>query len=167
MRERQRAVSRRPADRQRARRSGVEDRVDTAAARHRRERVRDVRARIQGGRAINPLRARLSPFAAGILALGLIALACYFAFGGSLPWSSEYEVYAQVRSANELHSRTPVRIAGVEVGRVAGFKRGPGDTAVIKLALSDRARPIHRDATLKIRPRIFLEGNFFVDLKPG
>ena len=27
--------------------------------------------------------------------------------------------------------------------------------------------PIHKDATLKIRPRIFLEGNFFVDLQPG
>ena len=23
------------------------------------------------------------------------------------------------------------------------------------------------DATVKVRPRIFLEGNFFVDLKPG
>ena len=31
----------------------------------------------------------------------------------------------------------------------------------------DAALPIHRDAELKIRPRIFLEGNFFVDLKPG
>ena len=27
--------------------------------------------------------------------------------------------------------------------------------------------PIHADATVDIRPRIFLEGNFYVDLKPG
>jgi phospholipid/cholesterol/gamma-HCH transport system substrate-binding protein len=27
--------------------------------------------------------------------------------------------------------------------------------------------PIHKDATLKIRPRLFLEGNFYVDLLPG
>src|SRR5439155_4600595 len=33
--------------------------------------------------------------------------------------------------------------------------------------LSDEALPIHRDAQLKIRSRIFLEGNFFIDLKPG
>ena len=112
-------------------------------------------------------RERVSPFAAGLTALGVIALACYFAFGGSLPWASSYTVYAQVRSANELHSRTPVRIAGVNVGSVTGFKRGPGGTAVIQMALNDNARPIHRDATLKVRPRIFLEGNFFVDLKPG
>jgi virulence factor Mce-like protein len=110
---------------------------------------------------------RISGFAAGVIAIGVIALACYFAFGGRVPWASDYEVYAQVRSANELHSRTPVRIAGVEVGRVTGFKRGPGGTAVIKMAIRDGARPIHRDATLKVRPRIFLEGNFFVDLKPG
>jgi virulence factor Mce-like protein len=101
------------------------------------------------------------------VAIGLIVLANYFAFGGRLPWSGGYEIYAQVRSANELHSRTPVRIAGVEVGKVVGFKRGKGSTAVIRLALNDNARPIHSDATLKIRPRIFLEGNFFVDLKPG
>jgi virulence factor Mce-like protein len=110
---------------------------------------------------------RISGFTAGLIAIGLIATAVFFAFGGSLPFSHQYEVYAQVRSANELHSRTPVRIAGVEVGRVAGFKRGPGGTAIITLALNDNARPLHRDATLKVRPRIFLEGNFFVDLKPG
>ena len=27
--------------------------------------------------------------------------------------------------------------------------------------------PIHKDATLKIRPRLFLEGNFFVDMTAG
>jgi phospholipid/cholesterol/gamma-HCH transport system substrate-binding protein len=110
---------------------------------------------------------RISGFAAGVISLGLIALASWFAFGGGVPWSHPYEVYAQVRSANELHSRTPVRIAGVEVGRVTGFERGAGGTAVIKMAIRDNGRPIHRDATLKVRPRIFLEGNFFVDLKPG
>jgi virulence factor Mce-like protein len=112
-------------------------------------------------------RDRVSPFAAGMIAIGTVVLAVYFAFGGSLPFSSQYEVYAQVRSANELHSRTPVRIAGVDVGRVTGFKRGPGGTAIIKMAINDNGLPLHRDATLKIRPRIFLEGNFFVDLKPG
>jgi phospholipid/cholesterol/gamma-HCH transport system substrate-binding protein len=107
-----------------------------------------------------------SDFRAGLLAIVVIAVGAYFAFGGRL-WSSDYEIWAQVRSANEMHSRTPVRIAGVEVGRVAGFKRGPGGTSLIKLAIRRNGLPIHRDATLKIRPRIFLEGNFFVDLKPG
>jgi phospholipid/cholesterol/gamma-HCH transport system substrate-binding protein len=110
---------------------------------------------------------RVSPTAAGLIAIGVIVLAVYFAFGGSLPFTSQYEIRAVVRSANEMHARTPVRIAGVNVGHVVGFKSGPGGTAIITMALNDSARPIHRDATLKIRPRIFLEGNFFVDLKPG
>ena len=35
------------------------------------------------------------------------------------------------------------------------------------MELKDDALPIHEDAELKIRPRIFLEGNFFVELDPG
>jgi ABC-type transporter Mla subunit MlaD len=35
------------------------------------------------------------------------------------------------------------------------------------MGMKDEGLPVHKDATLKIRPRIFLEGNFFVDLSPG
>jgi ABC-type transporter Mla subunit MlaD len=35
------------------------------------------------------------------------------------------------------------------------------------MEISDQGLPLHEDATAKIRPRIFLEGNFFVDLRPG
>jgi ABC-type transporter Mla subunit MlaD len=35
------------------------------------------------------------------------------------------------------------------------------------MRLDDGGRPVHRDATVKIRPRLFLEGNWFLDLKPG
>jgi phospholipid/cholesterol/gamma-HCH transport system substrate-binding protein len=35
------------------------------------------------------------------------------------------------------------------------------------MELRNDALPIHRDAHLKIRPRILLEGNYFVDLEPG
>jgi phospholipid/cholesterol/gamma-HCH transport system substrate-binding protein len=37
----------------------------------------------------------------------------------------------------------------------------------VTLEIKDSGLPIHEDATAKIRPRIFLEGNFFVDLRPG
>jgi len=60
-----------------------------------------------------------------------------------------------------------VRIAGVNIGRVTGVRREPGGTAVVAMAISDAGRPIHADATMKVRPRIFLEGNFFVDVRPG
>jgi ABC-type transporter Mla subunit MlaD len=35
------------------------------------------------------------------------------------------------------------------------------------MEIDKKGLPIHKDATVKIRPRIFLEGNFFVDLQPG
>ena len=35
------------------------------------------------------------------------------------------------------------------------------------MKISNQGLPIHNDATFAIRPRIFLEGNFFVDVSPG
>jgi hypothetical protein len=35
------------------------------------------------------------------------------------------------------------------------------------MEINGKGLPIHKDATMKIRPRIFLEGNFFVDVAPG
>jgi phospholipid/cholesterol/gamma-HCH transport system substrate-binding protein len=113
------------------------------------------------------LARRISPFQAGLIAIALTAAAVYVAFGGSLPWESSYELRAVVSSGNELHSRTPVRVAGIDVGRVSEVKRGPGRAATVTMELEDKALPIHSDATLKVRPRIFLEGNFFVDLRTG
>jgi phospholipid/cholesterol/gamma-HCH transport system substrate-binding protein len=110
---------------------------------------------------------RISPVQAGVIAIVFTAFAVYMAFGGSLPWESSYELRAVVSSGNELHSRTPVRIAGVDVGKVAEVRRGPGATAVVTMEIEESGLPIHKDATLKVRPRIFLEGNFFVDVRPG
>jgi virulence factor Mce-like protein len=112
-------------------------------------------------------RTRVSPFAAGIAAIVVIVAATYIAFGGRLPWQHDYEIRAVVRSANELQNRSPVRIAGVNVGQVKRVERGPGSTAIVTMAIDRDALPLHADATLKIRPRLFLEGNFFVELSPG
>jgi virulence factor Mce-like protein len=103
----------------------------------------------------------------GLSVLGVLAVAVYLAFGGPLPFSHTYTVDAVVQSANELHGGSPVRIAGVNVGKVTKVRPGPGTTAIVEMAIDDAGRPIHRDATLKIRPRLFLEGNFYVDLKAG
>jgi hypothetical protein len=44
---------------------------------------------------------------------------------------------------------------------------GSGKGAQVTMEIQDTGLPIHKDAALKIRPRIFLEGNFFVDVQPG
>ena len=65
-----------------------------------------------------------------------------------------------------IHSKSPVRIAGVDVGKVASIKR-EGHTGLVTMEIENKGLPIHTDATVKIRPRIFLEGNWFVELSPG
>lgn len=109
---------------------------------------------------------RISNTAAGLLLFAVIFCVVWLAFRGA-PWSDAWEMKAVVRQATELGPRSPVRVAGVEVGHVKKVEAGEGESAVITLALDDVALPVHRDATLKVRPRIFLEGNFFVDLRPG
>ena len=59
-----------------------------------------------------------------------------------------------------------MRIAGVEVGKVISTSRD-GNATTVTFTVDGAGRPIHDDAFAAIRPRIFLEGNFFVELDPG
>jgi ABC-type transporter Mla subunit MlaD len=111
---------------------------------------------------------RVSPFAAGMILVVLIAILSFVAFSPSLPFSSPYEVKAVVANAANIQPRSPVRIAGVNVGEVKSVERQPDSTtSVITMSIEDKGLPIYKDAEMKVRPRIFLEGNFFVDVQPG
>jgi phospholipid/cholesterol/gamma-HCH transport system substrate-binding protein len=112
---------------------------------------------------------RMSPFRAGVLALVLLAVLSYFGFTKTNPFANPYELDAVFRTANNLKPNSPVRIAGVDVGKVTGVEAVDEATggARVTMELEDKGLPVHKDARLKIRPRIFLEGNFFVDLQPG
>jgi phospholipid/cholesterol/gamma-HCH transport system substrate-binding protein len=110
----------------------------------------------------------MDPLRAGLIALVLIAIFSYFAFSKDLPFVRGYRIQAVFHNTNLVQPRTPVRIAGVDVGEVkeAGRYR---DThlSVVTMEIRDNGRPIHSDATIKIRSRMFLEGNFYLDLEPG
>jgi ABC-type transporter Mla subunit MlaD len=113
-------------------------------------------------------RERTSVLRVGAIALVVATIAVYFGFAKHVPFTHGFRLRAVFVSANSIRKNSPVRIAGVNVGKVKAVSRQPGtDAAVVSMELDDSALPIHRDATLKIRPRIFLEGNFFVDLSPG
>src|SRR4029078_1872317 len=93
----------------------------------------------------------------------------YFGFSKANPFSNPYEFKAVFNDVNNLKPKSPVRIAGVEVGKVtnvAPVESGKG-AAEVTMQVEDKGLPIKKDAELKIRPRIFLEGNFFVDVEPG
>ena len=108
------------------------------------------------------------PFKVGLVFLAVTAVLVFLGFTKGLPFQHDFRVNAVFESANSIRANSPVRIAGVNVGKVTGIKRHEGtNAAVVEMEIKDRGLPIHKDATAKIRPRIFLEGNFFVDLHPG
>jgi phospholipid/cholesterol/gamma-HCH transport system substrate-binding protein len=111
----------------------------------------------------------MSAFKAGVLALVVIVVAAYFGVTKANPFANPFELKAVVRDAQNLKPRAPVRIAGVEVGQVTKIEAADEGTpaAEVTMELRDDALPIHEDATMEIRSRILLEGNFFVDLEPG
>src|SRR3954469_4905345 len=111
---------------------------------------------------------RISPFQAGLIAIALIAIGTYFAFAKALPFQHHYQVKFVVQNANLVQPRSAVRIAGIDVGQVDKVERYRNtNMALVTMRIADRGRPVHSDAEIKIRPRLFLEGNFYVDLKPG
>jgi phospholipid/cholesterol/gamma-HCH transport system substrate-binding protein len=110
----------------------------------------------------------MGPAKAGVIALVVIALLTFEGFSRFNPFKSSFELQATFHSVNNLQPNSPVRIAGVNVGvvkEVTPLKGGSG--ATVKMEIQKTGLPIHTDAQMKIRPRIFLEGNFFVDILPG
>jgi len=119
-------------------------------------------------RTLRKDRTGANPVRVGILVLIGVLLISYFGFTKNNPFSRPFEFKAVFPSANSIRLNSPVRIAGVNVGKVTKVEGQDGtNNAVITMEVQDQGLPIHKDAELKIRPRIFLEGNFFVDLHPG
>jgi phospholipid/cholesterol/gamma-HCH transport system substrate-binding protein len=125
---------------------------------------------------VNPNHTRrLSNFQIGLIAIVLVVIGFYLAFTKSIPFVSGggYELKAVFGDAQNIRAKSPVRISGVQVGEVTDVQHvvdsnGDGeDAAVVTMELKDKALPIKQDATLQLRPRLFLEGNLFVDLHPG
>jgi phospholipid/cholesterol/gamma-HCH transport system substrate-binding protein len=110
----------------------------------------------------------MSPFRAGLIAIAVIAIGSYFAFSKQLPFRHPFKLQAVFRSGVNVRKGTPVRIAGVNVGQVTSVSHyRDTNYALVTMSISKGGLPIKHDATLKIRPRLFLEGNFFVDVQPG
>jgi virulence factor Mce-like protein len=109
-----------------------------------------------------------SPLAIGLIALAAVVVIVYLGFTKDLPFTHGFQLRAEFQSANNLRPNSPVRIAGVEVGKVKAIDAHEGtNAALVTMEIKKSGLPIHQDATAKIRPRIFLEGNFFVDVTPG
>jgi len=122
----------------------------------------------------------------GLILVVVVSAASFLAYTKKLPWSHQFTVHAVFTTSQNINTNSPVRIAGVNVGKVTGVEHLTSDSpgfdqatanadgkssgqqaTVVTMEVSDDALPIHQDATMKLRPRLFLEGNLFVDLHPG
>jgi ABC-type transporter Mla subunit MlaD len=109
---------------------------------------------------------RSKPVRTGLIVIVLVALVTYFGFTKHIPFKHGFELKAEFATAINIKPKSPVRIAGVNVGKVSSIQRA-GKSGLVIMEIESRGLPIHSDATLKIRPRIFLEGNWFIELQPG
>lgn len=114
-------------------------------------------------------RKGLNPALLGLILLVAAFVALTYAFTMYNPFAKNFEIKAAFKSSNNIKPGSPVRIAGVEVGEVSKVEplRKGADAAIVTLNMKKEGRPVHKDARAKIRPRIFLEGNFYVELRPG
>jgi virulence factor Mce-like protein len=106
---------------------------------------------------------------AGALVVTLIAVVTFLVFSNDIPFTRGYQMKIVLADASGIQTRAPVRIAGANVGKVEKVESKGGDSTATEITVSidDEFLPIHEDAQVKIRPRIFLEGNFFVEIQPG
>lgn len=110
---------------------------------------------------------RLSNATVGVIALVLVVVGTYLAFTKEIPFTGHgYTLSATFRNGVDMRADSPVRIAGVNVGKVLSIHRN-GNAATVTFTVGDEGRPVHEDAYITIRPRILFEGNFFFDLHPG
>src|SRR5207302_5767456 len=101
---------------------------------------------------------RMSPFAAGLVAIVAILLFTYLGFTKfANPFASPYTVHAIFSSANGLRPNSLVRVAGVNVGKVSSVQPASGcksgsssqqcSAADVTMTIDDQGLPIHQDAT--------------------
>lgn len=122
-------------------------------------------------------RKRIPNWVVGLVAVAIILVALFMAFTRSVPWGGGTEVRAVFNSAQNIRANSPVRIAGVEVGKVTAVEplepegeasaSSASSGAVVTMEFNDEGLPLKEDARFTLKPRLFLEGNLFVDVQPG
>ncbi|HEX8752974.1 MAG TPA: MlaD family protein [Solirubrobacterales bacterium] len=122
---------------------------------------------IRQGATNRRIKWRPSNVTIAIVFILVFTLGPYLAFTGHVPFTGYgYTVNATFANSANIALNSPVRIAGVDVGKVVSTERD-GNATKVTFTVDGSGRPIHEDAFASIRPRIFLEGNFFIELDPG
>lgn len=118
-----------------------------------------------------PAARRPRPVLAGAIVLSLAAVVAYACITREIPLlggESGQIVRAEFAQANFVDDDTPVRVGGVDIGRVSSVSLDSrGNRAVVTMRVTDSDVVVKRDALAAIRWRTLLGGTFYIDLEPG
>jgi ABC-type transporter Mla subunit MlaD len=111
----------------------------------------------------------LTAYQVGLIALVVILIGVFLGASKDIPFTRPFQLKAVFENAPPIQRGQAVRIAGVDVGKISDVQPKGGDSpaVVVTMKLEDEALPIHKDARIKVRPRLFFEGNLFFDIRPG
>ncbi len=124
--------------------------------------ARGTRQRLAPGRRKGP-----NTLVVAVVTILLAVAVSYYAFSGKqVPFVHHFTMYALVKNSVDIIPDSPVRIAGIDVGSVTGTS-GDGDMTKVAFTMQPSGLPIHTDATVTIRDRLFLEGGYYLQLDPG
>jgi phospholipid/cholesterol/gamma-HCH transport system substrate-binding protein len=108
----------------------------------------------------------MPPLAIAAIVILATAAITFYAFNRGLPFVHRFTLHAVVNNSVNVRSGSPVRIAGIDVGSVQAVAPA-GNRSEITFTVAPNGLPIHRDATIRIRDRLFLEGSYYLELDPG
>lgn len=107
----------------------------------------------------------------GLASIVAVVAIVVIVMGQFLPrvFSSEGDVVeAEFATTGQLREGDPVRVKGVEVGKVKEMELQPGGrSAIVRMSVDDEGRPLYRNARAALRWRLLLGGALAVDLDPG
>ena len=122
------------------------------------------RRRPRGARRSHPLRT-------GVLVIAAAVISLYLTVAGDVPLIGGDDgrtVTAEFAAANEVDDETPVRVDGVQVGRVDSVDVEPGrNTGMVAMRITEDDLHIGSDARAEVVWRTILGGNMAIDLEPG
>ena len=110
-----------------------------------------------------------------LMTMVVFALSCFglllflwLAFGGPIPLKPKgYRFDVAIPEANQLAVEAPVRIAGVNVGKVRAKRKAPsGNTTIVSVELERKYAPIASDARVVQRSKTLL-GERYLELTSG
>jgi len=104
---------------------------------------------------------------AAIVVVLIIAGATVYAFGRNSLFAGGTRISAVFTDASNLRKGNPIRIGGLDIGRVTGISHGSDGRAVVELRLKPDAPALRADSRLAIEPRLAFEGNFYIQATTG